>query len=105
MEIENIIPIGKQNAVHLSELMEKSNMKEHSVKQAIRELRSNGVEILSGKEGYWIAGNDAERIQFIKMMRQQAFSRLTSIKAISGKLKEFKGQLELNEFMDPMGDL
>lgn len=97
MRIEDIIPTGRENAIHQAELAKLLNVSPRRVKELVREARGNGVEILSGKQGYWLAKNDQERKAFIAMSRAQAITRLKTIKPIKDILAAYEGQITLTE--------
>lgn len=77
-EIINLIPKGKENAVHLNVLARLADLHPRAVKKIIKDARRNGAPILSGIEGYWI-GTKEEQVQFLRMMKGQALSRLKTI--------------------------
>ena len=64
-ELYNIIPKGKENAIHLKKLSERLNKSESATKNIIQKARRKGYQILSGQNGYWFAGSDEEVTAFI----------------------------------------
>lgn len=95
------IPKGKHNAIHQKELSEKLGVKPAKVKRMVQEARQRGLlDILSGKEGYWIADNDQERKAFETMLRKQAITRLKTTKPIRDNLKSYKGQISLSDTLE-----
>lgn len=95
--LEGIIPTGKENAIHQAELAKLLNVSTRTVKALVKEARGNGVEILSGKQGYWIAKNDQERKAYVALSSKQAFTRLKTIKPIKNTLAAYKGQITIKE--------
>lgn len=93
--LECIIPKGKENAIHQEELARRLGTTADNAKKLVRLARAQGLQILSGKCGYWIAENDAEKSEFVNLMRAQAFSRLRSAKPIRNTLNNISGQISL----------
>jgi len=91
--------VGKGNAIHQAELCDRLNTTPSTAKAMIRSARRQGVEILSGIPGYWIAENDQEKKDFVRLMRKQALSRLVSAGPIRKTLNNINGQMTLNEIM------
>jgi len=74
-ELINKLPIGKENAIHQAALASILGVSSEKVKLMVRFARQSGAEILSGKQGYWIAKDDAERRAFISSFCRHASSR------------------------------
>ena len=81
-ELLKVIPKGKENALHLFDLQRLTGMGAREVKNNIHVMRENGMPILSSSVGYWQAGSEADRQEFIDMMKSQALSRLHIIQRI-----------------------
>lgn len=94
-ELENIIPKGKNNAIHLEVLANRLGVNQGTAKNLVRSARRNGAFILSGINGYWYAENEQEKREFVLLMKKQAISRLVSIKAINRTLNTINGQYDL----------
>lgn len=92
-----ILPIGKENAIHQADLGQKLGITPAAAKMLVRKARREGMQILSGTEGYWLPKDDDEKRDFVKLMRKQALSRLVSSKPIKSALNETKGQLNLSD--------
>lgn len=88
-----VIPVGKDNAIHLNVLADKIGVTPATVKKYVQGARRKGLDICSGKDGYWFAENDADRKDFETLLRRQALSRLKTTKPMRDKLKEYKGQI------------
>lgn len=97
MDIIEIIPIGKDNALHQEQLAEIMGVSRDTVKHLVREARKNGAEILSGVHGYYFPKDDEERSAFVHMLTKQATTRLKTVKPIKYTLKEIKGQMRLSD--------
>ncbi|MBQ9199236.1 MAG: hypothetical protein IJ141_03585 [Lachnospiraceae bacterium] len=87
-ELYNIIPKGKENAIHLKKLSERLNKSESATKNIIQKARRKGYQILSGQNGYWFAGSDEEVTAFIDIMQQQAFTRFGSVSTLREDIKD-----------------
>lgn len=94
------IPVGIENAIHQQDLASKLNKTPAATKYAIRQARLQGLQILSGNEGYWFAADESEKQAFVKLMRKQAFSRLKTTTPIKNTLTGIKGQLSLTESLE-----
>lgn len=93
--ITSYIPIGKENAIHLTALATLANMSESGAKRAIRANREDTI-ILSGRNGYWLPESREEGSAWLFMMKKQAISRLATIKHTRKVLKEIPEQLVLD---------
>lgn len=94
-ELINKIPIGKENAIHQSTLAALLGVSSEMAKRMVREARQNGYEILSGKQGYWLAKDDTERALCIRMFSMSAISRLKTARTIRTPLNNSDGQMSL----------
>lgn len=92
-----VLPIGKENAIHQADLGKKLGVSPAAAKNMVRMARREGVQILSGTEGYWLPKDDIEKKEFVSLMRKQALSRLVSSKPVKRALNETKGQLNLSD--------
>lgn len=93
--LKQIIPNGKENGIHQSELAERLGVNRSTVQKMVHDARINGIPILSGRVGYYFAKNDAEKREFIAWQSQQAYTRLSTIKPIRVRDKGIKGQMSL----------
>lgn len=94
-ELINKIPIGKENAIHQTTLASLMGVSPEVVKRMVREARQSGFEILSGKQGYWLAKDDAERAACIRMFSMSAISHLKTARTIKSPLNNLDGQISL----------
>ncbi len=92
-----VIPFGENNAIHLNELAERLGMKCDRLKVEIRAARKNGVEICSTHNGYFFPKDEAERRRFVDMQTKQALSRLATSKSARKTLREYEGQLSMDD--------
>ena len=95
MMIKDVIPKGKENAVHLPELCRALNMAPASFKKAVKALRQQGEPILSGRVGYWYSEDPEEIRAFVATLGKQAISRFASVKTLKAAAKASKDQLTL----------
>lgn len=97
MNICEIIPIGKENAIHQEELANIMGVTKQAAKAMVCKARKSGAEILSGNRGYYFAKDDEERKEFVAMQSKQAYTRLKTIKPINTTLNTIEGQLSLTD--------
>lgn len=95
--LQSVIPTGKENAIHQTELANMLGVQPTTAKKMIRDARRQGAQIMSSKRGYWLAETDAEMQEYVDRMRREALSRLATIKPIKHTLKEIKGQISLSD--------
>lgn len=91
------IPVGAKNAIHQKDLALKLNTTPATVKSIVRRARQQGLQIISGSEGYWFAADDQEKQAFVHLMQKQAFSRLKTASPIKCTLTQIQGQATLSE--------
>lgn len=104
-ELEKIIPVGKENAVHLKELADSLGVSSGAVKKMVQKARQeNNVEILSGSRGYYFPKDDDERKEFVSAITKQALTRLNTVKPIKSTLNEFKGQMTLLDMLGAVSE-
>lgn len=96
--LKAVIPRGKENAIHLLPLSEKLGVSDHTAKKYVQAARRNGLMICSGQDGYWITDNSDEIRAFETTLHKQAISRLRTTKPMRDTLKEYKGQISLDDF-------
>jgi len=88
----NLIPIGKQNAIHMQELANKVGVTPETLKHMIRRARLKGEIIISGVSGYWYGETEEESKEFITLMRLQAAARVKTIDNMFGTKRWRSGQ-------------
>ena len=105
MEIlERVIPIGKENAIHQKELASLLGVTPATAKIMVREARNQGMEIMSGSQGYWRPKDDNERREFTNLLSKQAFTRLKTVKPIKSTLQEINGQISLSDVISGVAE-
>lgn len=97
--VKEILPKGKSRAIHQSELAERLGITPAALKNIIRKLRKMGVPICSGSDGYWIAKDDDEIMQYAQKERNLALSKLQTVKALNGN-NTMQGQIEIDLCVD-----
>lgn len=92
-KIKKLIPQGRDEAVTVKELSDRTGIPEREVKRLVQELRESGEPILSSGKGYFYPTNDEagceDARRFIFMMKDQAKTRFVSIKPAERWLEEF----------------
>lgn len=97
MFIKDVIPKGKENAVHLPELCRALDMPPTALKKAIKELRQQGEPILSGRAGYWYSEKPEEIRTFVDSLGKQAVSRFASVKTLKAAANASMDQITIFE--------
>jgi biotin operon repressor len=94
MQILNLLPLGKENAITTEKLRGLSGCKSNRELQAeIEKLRKDGVIIASKSNaggGYFIPEGEAETREFYNTLRSRAISTLATLKHTRLALKEFE---------------
>lgn len=86
---------GKENAIHLRDLVAITGLSEREVRQQIHIERRRGIPILSDNlSGYYLPKNDAERVHCVRSLRHRAAEILKAAAAIEGD-SNLEGQLQL----------
>ena len=99
-----IIPTGKENALHQEEIANRLGISRARVKALIRAARDKGIEILSGIHGYYYAKDDNEREEFAATISKQAYTRLKTAKPIKCALKNVSGQISLSDALNNVSE-
>ena len=94
------ISVGVENAIHQQDLAARLNTTPAAAKNIVRQARQQGLQILSGVEGYWFAADENEKQAFVRLMQKQAFSRLKTASPIKSTLKRIQGQMSLTESLE-----
>lgn len=94
------ISVGVENAIHQQDLAARLNTTPAAAKNIVRQARQQGLQILSGVEGYWFAADEQEKQAFVRLMQKQAFSRLKTASPIKNTLKQIQGQMNLTESLE-----
>ena len=99
-DLKRVIPIGRENAIHLDKLAQALGVKEGKAKKIIQNARREGMDIVSGQPGYWFPVDDNERKTYYCMLKKQAISRFKTIKPMGDTLKAFQGQMSITEVLN-----
>lgn len=102
--LSQTIPQGRTHALHMQELARRWGVSCDLVKRRIRRGREMGLQIMSGRQGYWFATSDEEKETFCNTMTKQAVSRLRSIKATRQALRENGQQIKLDDVENKRND-
>ena len=104
LNIEDLIPIGKANAIHQKDLAQLLGVTPATAKTMVRNARADGVQILSGSCGYYMAESDNDTKEFFSLMKRHAFSTLKTIKNIKCSLNETSGQITLSDIVNKQSE-
>lgn len=96
-ELAIAIPVGRSNAIHQKELANRLGVKPAEAKLMVRKARQQGLQILSGNDGYWFAADEEEKRIFVRTMQKQALSRLKTAKPINNTISHLQGQISLSD--------
>lgn len=83
--VSSLLMEGRDNAIHLADLVRLTGWPERDVRKAIQRERQRGSPILSdNKNGYFLPQSEAEKAQFVCSMRCRAREILRAANAVSG---------------------
>lgn len=100
-ELQRIIPVGRENAIHLNELAQALGVHGGKAKQIIQTARrEHRMDICSGVQGYWFPVDDNERQEYYRTLHKHAISCLVTLKPMGDTLKAFKGQINITDVLD-----
>lgn len=81
--ISSLLMCGAENGLHLKDLARMKGWSEREVRQQSHIERRRGVQILSNnKDGYFLPGDDRERMACVKSLRHRAKEILAAAEAI-----------------------
>lgn len=93
--ISRLLLKGRENALHLRDLVAITGLSEREVRQQIHIERRRGIPILSDNlSGYYLPQNEAERVRCVRSLRHRAAEILKAAAAIEGE-NNLEGQLQL----------
>ena len=85
---------GRENGLHLQDLVRITGWTEREVRQQIHRERRRHIPIISDcKNGYFLPGNPQERAACVRSMRHRASEILAAAKAIEGDTAHVEGQI------------
>lgn len=94
--ISRFLMAGKENGIHLRDLVRITGWTEREVRRQIHIERRRGVPIVSDcKSGYFFPGSPQEREHCIRSMRHRASEILAAARAIEGE-ETLEGQVTLD---------
>lgn len=101
MKLVDVIPVGKENAIHQVDLAKQLGVTPSTVKIMIQNARHQGrPDIMSGSNGYWLTEDKAELKEYVLMTLKQANTRLETIKPLMYILDEIEGQMSISELQE-----
>lgn len=85
LHIADLLSHGQENAIPLRELKNLLHLDGRTVRLMIRAERLSGTPILSdNRTGYFLPGNDHERVRCVRSMRRRAAEIVKAADAIEG---------------------
>lgn len=81
-KILRLLRVGEANALTLRDLTRLTESDGRRVREAIRRARLDGVPIVSGEAGYWLAATASEKARFTRQMRSRAREILRVARAV-----------------------
>lgn len=96
--ISELLKPGRENAISQAALCSITGLSASEVKRQVQRERLDGRLICSGKQGYWIAGNDGEMKDFIRQQESQAIKRQESLNAFRQAMRRINGQMEFSDW-------
>ena len=81
--IASLLMAGRENGLHLSELVQITGWTERDVRKSIHRERRNGCPICSNnRDGYYLPGSEAERASCVRSLRHRASEILKAAASI-----------------------
>lgn len=93
------IPRGRDNAITYGELADRLNVPRRSVEKAVREMRLNGIPIVTGNDGAWVATSPQEAREAAERLRSRGIHIYEAAAALDrwADVAELSGQPTLWE--------
>ena len=92
--ISRLLLPGRENGLHLQDLVRITGWSERAVRQQIHRERRQHIPILSNnRDGYYFPGSPQERAACVRSMRHRAGEILAAAKAIEGDTAHVEGQI------------
>ncbi len=86
VKIASLLLVGKENGLHLRDLVRLTGWTEREVRQQIHRERRRHIPILSDcKNGYFLPGSPQERQHCVRSMYHRASEILAAARAIEGE--------------------
>ena len=81
--VSSLLMEGRSNALHLADLVRLTGWPERDVRKAIQRERKQGSPILSdNRSGYFLPGNEQERVLCVRSLRHRAHEILRAAACI-----------------------
>lgn len=98
-QIENLLPVGKENAVTTAELVRLAGCRSaRELQERIAYERNHGAVICSGSgKGYWKPKNRQEIIEFCRTMDARARNTFAATRSAKRVLRMSEGQQDIRE--------
>lgn len=93
------IPRGRENAITYGELAERLNVQRRSVEKAVRDMRLNGIPVITGNDGCWVATSPQEAREAAERLRARGIHIFEAAAALErwAETAELSGQATLWE--------
>ena len=95
VEIEKMLPLGEQDAIHAKELSALLDCTERELRIIIASERNSGRLICSSSNGYFRPANKFELRAYVKVMQAHATSVFKTLQGAKKELEKLEGQQEL----------
>lgn len=96
VKIASLLLVGKENGLHLRDLVRLTGWTEREVRQQIHQERRKHIPILSNnRDGYFLPATLQEREHCVRSMRHRAGEILAAARAIEGE-EIIEGQVYLD---------
>ncbi len=87
LNIIDFIPVGKSNAVHRTELTNRTGLASREVDRVIFEARKNGAVICSATQGYYIPETAEEALQYYAAQQSRIRSGNIALRPVREYIK------------------
>ena len=81
-DVRYLLNVGRDNAWTIGDLAEAHQISRREVEQSIQDARLDGVPIVSGSEGLWIASTAQEALAAAQALRRRAITQLVTARAL-----------------------
>ena len=81
-DIRYLLNVGKDHARTYGELAETLNVPRRVIEESVQQARLDGVPIVSGSEGVWIASSPQEALEAAQALRRRAITQLVTARAL-----------------------
>jgi hypothetical protein len=76
------IPRGKDAAITYAELAERLSIPRRSVEEAVRQMRIDGIPLITGNDGVWAAETAQEARNMAERLRTRAIHQMETAQAL-----------------------